>query len=31
VSATAASGPRSIAVVNPDGDASILTGGLIIQ
>jgi hypothetical protein len=31
VSETAASGPRSITVVNPDGDASILTGGLIIQ
>jgi len=31
VSETAAPGPRSITVVNPDGDASILTGGLIIQ
>jgi hypothetical protein len=31
VSETAASGPRSITVVNPDGDASILTGGLTIQ
>jgi hypothetical protein len=31
VSETATSGPRSITVVNPDNDASILTGGLIIQ
>jgi hypothetical protein len=31
VSETAVSGPRSITVVNPDADASILTGGLIIQ
>jgi hypothetical protein len=31
VSAGAVSGPRSITVVNPNGDASILTGGLTIQ
>jgi hypothetical protein len=31
VSATAVSGPRSITVLNPNGDVAIFTGGLIIQ
>jgi hypothetical protein len=31
VSSTAAPGDRNVIVTNPNGDTSILTGGLLIQ